>query len=217
MIPKIVNAFNVINKLIPISVGVITSYIIKEYLKNEDFTILNALILSIAILIYSLIIINLFSKFLNWSMIRKIILGKDYIEGQWLQTVEIDNDDKPERKFTLLDISFKSKSYHVHGKTFNNDGEIISIFDSTMTKFIDNTLSYPFKINMIKSDNIDILGNTNLQFSKVNKEHLYIGTVYSNFRSYPVDIRGKKIDDDLSRDLDSESGRKSYIKKLQYD
>jgi len=101
------------------------------------------------VLVYVISIITLITlfKIMEWTVeqllekvcwIRKLLLGEDYIEGVWLDKVEINK----EKFYSLIHINYEDGMYYINGEQF---------FDNRVIKCSWHTISSRYENNSLKT------------------------------------------------------------------
>lgn len=180
------------SSLIGISVG----YILKKYFNSSDQEGI-VFIIAITFMTYLLIILlqGLVSRIVeNWVWLRKVILGKKFIEGYWMQQIADESlKDRP-ALYSIVYIYFDEDSLYISGESYDSNGNFTANFHSTHSEYKGSTMKYPFTVQTLESVNDKIFGISKLTFTITSKTPIrYTGFVSSNLRSKPVMVIGKKL------------------------
>jgi len=130
------------------SVGLIISSAIERFITFflNDYFILNIIyyhLISLGILIILFNIVNnIFLKtFIHKEFVTKIISGKKYIGGQWLE-ITITNTNEISH-ITKMEISYENDKIKLHGNCYQNGKHIYNL-DSVCTSLDNYNLTYVF-------------------------------------------------------------------------
>ncbi len=193
--------------------GIVSGYFLKKYLTaNAEEKIWVIVVVSI--------ILFVIISFFNWAItkivdnsrpLRKLLLGKDFLEGWWIQKIMDNGMQERPVIYSKVYISYDEGSYKVTGESFDKDGNFTANFHSQFSEYSNHVLKYPFTITTLENQEKKVFGTSKLRFSP-NNEHptKYLGIVYSNLREKPVYIKAKKLEEKSTVDLTTEEGRLAF-------
>lgn len=101
----------------------------------------------------------LFPALFHWSVLRKMVLGRDYIEGTWLQA---ERGPAGSERLTVLHVRPAGFGYDLSGYSLNQENEIESNRMVAWTKLDGPVLNYAYRMLMP-----DAGGNQNQFFSEL--------------------------------------------------
>lgn len=194
--------------------GILSGFYLKKYLAaNADDTLW-------FITLFSIVLFVVLSS-INWSVtkmvennewLRRLILGKHFVEGRWIQRIDRESlDDRPPI-FSLVYISFDKNVYKISGESFDSNGLFTANFQSQFSDYSQHILKYPFTVSTLEVKDKKIFGTSKLTFSLTDEyPNRYLGLVYSNIREKPVTVIGKKIAKKIIIDLKTSEGREKLI------
>ncbi len=194
-------------------IGITSGYFLKKYLNaNTEEKIW--VIVVVAIILFVVI------SFFNWAItkivdnsksLRKLLLGKDFLEGCWIQKITDESMHERPVIYSKVYISYDDGSYKVTGESFDKDGNFTANFHSQFSEYSNHILKYPFTITTLENQEKKVFGTSKLTFSSTNElPKRYLGIVYSNLREKPVYIKAKKLQGESTIDLKTEIGRTAF-------
>jgi hypothetical protein len=194
-------------------IGIISGYFLKKYLNaNAEEKIW--VIVVVAILLFIII------SFFNWAItkivgnskpIRKLLLGKDFLEGCWIQKITDDPMNDRPVIYSIVYISYNDGYYKVTGESFDKDGNFTATFHSQFSEYSNHILKYPFTITTLENQEKKVFGTSKLTFSSTNEHpNRYLGIIYSNLREKPVYTKAKKMQEKSIVDLKTEADRIAF-------
>lgn len=101
----------------------------------------------------------LFPALFHWSVLRKMVLGRDYIEGTWLQA---ERGPSGSERLTVLHVRPSGFGYDLSGYSLNQENEIESNRMVAWSKLDGPVLNYAYRMLMP-----DAGGNQNQFFSEL--------------------------------------------------
>jgi hypothetical protein len=194
-------------------IGIITGYFLKKYLTaNAEEKIWVIVVVSITLFFIL--------SFFNWAItkivdnskhLRKLLLGKDFLEGCWIQKISDESMQDRPVIYSLIYISYDDGSYKVTGESFDKEGNFTANFISQFSEYSNNILKYPFTITTLENKEKKVFGTSKLTFSSTNEyPNRYLGIVYSNLGEKPVYIKAKKLQAKSTVDLKTKAGRDKF-------
>ena len=194
--------------------GVLSAYFFKKHLNEgggEELwgTIAIAVVLFIVVSIFNYVIANIIDK-CQW--IRKKMLGKDFLEGIWMQKIASRSLTEKPIDYHIISILYEKGFYKITGESYNKKGKYIASFQSYSSKYENHILEYPFTVATIENNTEKkIYGTSKLTFSPADRlPDKYIGTVCSNLRKNPIYVIAKKLPKGKCIDLKTSEGRKDF-------
>lgn len=222
MLKKLENRINKWQTTTSTLIGITAGFLFRLYIfENQNSNMFTYIGIAFVIGLCTFILNNIISSFIeNSKLVRRSVLGNNFIEGYWIQNIETESYGLMHTvQYSVLKISFDRTSLKIEGISFELDGsKTTANFYSHSSEFDGKILRYPFTVESLEFKNkINIFGRTELQFEKVGDlPESYFGTVESNVRKKPVKVRGEKIKDHLDINISSKRGRArliEYIKK----
>lgn len=194
-------------------IGVSSAYFLEQYLgENADKELW--LILAVTVALFIII------SFFNWVItniidssqrLRKILLGKDFLEGLWIQKIATDSLSERPVIYSKVHISYENGHYKVTGESYDKDGKYTATFQSHSSEYANHILEYPFTITTIENTEKKVFGTSKLTFSPTDElSNKYIGIVYSNLREKPVYVTAKKLPKKTTINLNTSEGRTAF-------
>ena len=165
-------------------------------------------ILYTSVLIFLIFYENFVERFflpalMNSKMARSLILGRQFVEGAWVEFVNFPEGSKYGSKaLTILKLSFQNGNAKINGENYAENGELIAVFESEFVSFAWPSLKYKL-INKPVGVEYDspVHGFGELQFEEVNnkKPKTYYGFFYLPYLSGMSSIRGDIIGKKFSK------------------
>lgn len=153
----------------------------------------------------------------NCKFIRRLIFGKQFIEGHWFDhTIE----NKRVIAVGCITIEYKNESLSINGNTFFLPNFQSDVFNSKFTHFENDTLFYEFETFSPDSQNPVITGYVQLKFKGSSKQlNSYLGHLYDLGSTMTKIIQGERITDKkVIKELSTLKGRKRqasiYFKRI---
>jgi len=143
-------------------IGSILTEILYDYLKARGIAgpllvILLFLVLAVTIQILSALCQTIINQS---SVVRRIILSNDYIEGSWIDSATCNHS----KSYGLYIIRYANDSYHISGREFDSEGNVIYNWQSITSSFDGDRLVYLYTshahIGEIMEDNYGVTSLT---------------------------------------------------------
>ena len=172
-----------VKTIVTSSIGVVSGFLINEMTQSQEITWL--------IVISGIVFVVIMEKSLGWILeelieqsllLRKLILGKHFIEGYWVERVIHSSDPSLNYGYSLINIAYSKSGYLVEGEILDSQcSDSIGNFQSKHAKYTNGSLEYFFSgINVTDVNDKTIVGTTEFLFSYGLK--------------YPTRLKGKIID-----------------------
>lgn len=210
MSKELSNTLTIIKSTCNSVISIVAGFYLRKFLENNQNTSIANIIEIAVILIITLVTLNIaINKGIDHAKwFRKLIVGKDFVEGIWLQRISNKSLPNSVPIYSIISISFKDNIYKISGESFNSSGKFTANFYSITSEYNSRVLKYPFKVTSTEFPKKLIYGYTELTFSS-NEDTIrrYIGHVNSNARKEPIMVEGTKIDNKI--DISNEDERKN--------
>jgi hypothetical protein len=207
MLKKIERFLNIIKSAASGIAGILFGYLLKKYInKNPDDSILLTIVMAIALFIV-LALINYLTTLLveKSKWLRKLLLGKHFIEGVWVQGIDIKSVSIKQPIYSIVYITFDKDHLNITGESFNKKGEFLANFHSVSSEYNNHILRYPFTVKTLENGEMKIFGTSKLTFSLTDElPNRFLGIVYSNLREKPINVIGRRINEKI--DMKSKDG-----------
>lgn len=128
------------------------------------------------------------------SLVRKIILGKHFIEGHW---IEILYEKGKMDSLAFLEIIYQSHNqYAIKGESYTLSGEYRGSFLTPNTTYSENEFALGYSYSGRLKEAL-IIGTGVLEFAAHNKKlaHAFSGHLIDNFHAQGAIFKGERIDD----------------------
>ena len=199
---------------IGIFIGSILTQISYDFLKQYGFPNYLLVILLFVIFAFTIdVLSNVIRVIINRSsVVRQIILGRDYIEGQWIDTA-VGEDSK---SYSIYLIRFVDESYQITGKEFDKEGNILYDWQSVAAHFDGDRLIYLYSSHS-RSGVEENYGVTSVTFMRPGPNRSskiasgYFVDAATNFRKRTTSA--EKLSDHNLKDLNSLSTTKELIRQ----
>jgi hypothetical protein len=185
---------------------IITS-IITRYISLES---ISYHALSLVILVILFILTNILLKpFTQKEFITKIVLGKKYIGGRWVEIVITENNEISH--ITKIDITYDDDKINIHGDCFQKNGQYKYCLDSICTSMDNYDLAYLYiakeGMKSIREDMGHLRFEPNIK-KKLNKYSGHFNDKGKEFKIAAILIRDKsvikKMEDDFIGTVEQE-------------
>jgi hypothetical protein len=153
--------------------------------------------------------------------LRRLVMGKSFIEGKWKDAVYT-RDSSGHLTGGILNIALVDGKYRVEGETFNEVGERIGAFISSISELDEdaNKLEYVFLKIMDKADQYSFGGTSEYSFITANQPRkTFEGLYRKNGDLTAYRLRGELLTRDERKQSQTAEGRikivVDYIKQVQ--
>jgi hypothetical protein len=147
------------------------------------------------------------------AILRKFVMGRDYIEGTWKNVVR---HPKKHDEMTggIIQITMINGKLRLRGETFDGKGVRIGIFSSVMAEYeeADSSLKYTFVKTDIMSDRNLWDGYSEYRFNILDKHRKIFDGVYT-FKGAADEfrLRGELMSKTEERKARTEDGRRDIV------
>lgn len=209
MIDKIQSFKSWTQTIITSIIGVLSGLVLKNVSSFNDINILLLLIT-----IFIIILISKFTQYIlnkiiaNSVKLRKLLLGKHFIEGYWIEgVIDISEVNKLE-SFAIIKISYIDTYYEVSGDSYSTNGKLRGSFQSIYSDYEKYHLRYSYKGINSEHNEADVIGNAEIKFSPSNKYPVRLtGNLIDNFHKERVMITAEKLDEIVVEKIDMARGK----------
>lgn len=195
-------------------IGILSGYFLKMYLQVNDTEKEIWIVVAVSVVLFFVI------SFFNWliktiiensKFLRKMLLGKHFLEGNWIQKLSTQSlSDRPVI-YSEVYISYDNGRYKITGESYDKDGKFAANFQSHSSEYSNHILEYPFTITTLENTDKKVFGTSKLTFSATDEHsNRYLGIVYSNLREKPVYVTAKKLPKKTTVNLSTPEGRTAF-------
>ena len=124
--------------------------------------------------------------------IRKFLLGRDFIEGYWIDIVRL--NDQSIREYAVIEIEYVKEELEITGTIYNKSFERIGKFESGVSKYRKRKLEYGYsrKADHERTEQASGLGK--YEFIKNKPFPLtFVGSFFDSEVDHRVNLEGVKI------------------------
>lgn len=204
-------------------IGVLSGVLIKgmEITENNFGIVLIAVIILIVV-ISKVVEFSINTVISKSKSIRKLLLGKNFIEGYWVEgVIDISEINKVE-SLAIIKITFIENHYSISGESFALDNKLRGSFHSMHSDYQNFCLKYSYEgINSEHKDS-KVVGNGELRFTPNDKFPKRLsGNLIDNFHKERVMVTAEKIDEtklsgiDISKSSSKVTLIKEYLAELR--
>jgi hypothetical protein len=184
------------DSLYKLTIGAIASILatfLMDYLSGRFESKSISIIIMLAIVSIIIVSINYLAENImeKSPLVRKLVLGSDYIEGYWYDITYDSNNILPSHGVIML-ISYKDGTYVVNGTSYNGDGKRIATFRSDNSIYKDKTLYIKYESFTDYNPNIVELGIMQFQFE--NPPNSYSGFYIDYSKTIRQAITGSRVE-----------------------
>ncbi|NIS37739.1 hypothetical protein GWN26_01340, partial [Candidatus Saccharibacteria bacterium] len=176
--------------------------------------------IAIGILVFFAIVVTKIGESIGRSLverskfIRKLILGKDYIEGSWVD-LSIDHQNKLLRAVALVEIEYQNGSIAFGGQVFGCNGVPVGNFDSSVAGYKNNTLWYVYNREVVFENKEKATGRGELKFTRESHNPTsYYGSFFDTETELEISVEGARIQDKKTlKMLRKQEGKAQVVKE----
>lgn len=164
-----------------------------QFINGKSFIYLTSLFLTILIYLFSE---KIFLSLYHFQIIRKILMGSEYIEGVWAEIAFLPNTTSP-ISYSILEIKVVDDTFMIQGESYETESNIaIGAFSSFSSRLEFPKFSYHFYYDQHNQDH-QSEGITRIQFqTRNNKIPLSLSGFFFNLEDEKkVNFRAWKIND----------------------
>lgn len=188
---------------------------LKEAILSHNFSDKKTLVVLVCVAIFTLKIGSALGNEIVRSvrLLRKIILGKDFIEGYWID-LNIDDENKVLRAISLVFVDYEDGSLVMGGEIYSCGGASIGNWRSTSCGYKNLILWYVYSREVVFKKKEKAKGRGELCFTTdKGSPKSYYGSFYDTKTETEISVEGIKVTSrQEERKLTTAEGRKEIVK-----
>lgn len=216
MVKKLDRIVSWFQTAVTVALGIISVQVV-EFLK--DFVTISEIELVLAYIVVAILVVKGLETFIKWAIsnsvwLRRIIMGKQFIEGYWIdKLVDVENEEII--SIGILKITYQDGMLHSSGSGYSPNYDNFGSFKTYISKYDDFKLNYGYVSLMPFTPNIEVYGHGQYLFDQGNKYPVRFNGFMqdSHFRN-KILLNGRKIlDESILVNLDDDEVRANLVKE----